>query len=150
MRRPFIGGLGYLDSCLFLSLARSGATPVGLRPSRDGCGAIGAGLLKRNPLALQRTGRVAGLEPHARERYEVPNGKSNDSFGHDVLLPAHASSRAGGPINRAAPKAQVGRTFVSGGVGRAAGRSRIPDGFCSLTQTGSRTVRSGQGELGES
>lgn len=76
------------------SLARSGATAVSLRPSPDGCNAIGAGLLKRNPLALQPTGRVAGLKPHATERCEVPKGKSNDDFGHDVLLPAHASCRA--------------------------------------------------------
>ena len=76
----------------------------------EACGAIGSGLLKRNPLALQRTDRVAGLEPNATERYGVPRAKSNDDFGHNVLLPAHASFQTGGPINRAAPKAQVSRT----------------------------------------
>jgi len=45
---------------------------------------------------------------------------------------------------RSAPQARVGQTFVLGGVGRVAGYCWIPGGFCSLTRTGSRTVRSEQ------
>jgi hypothetical protein len=47
-------------------------------------------------------------------------------------------------MNPVAPKAQVGRTFVSQWVGRAAGRSQIPDGFCALTRTGVRTATNQQ------
>jgi hypothetical protein len=40
----------------------------------DGCGAIGAGLLKRKPLAHQRPGRVAGLQPHSAGWEQVDVG----------------------------------------------------------------------------
>jgi len=101
-----------------------------------------------NPPAGKRTRRVAGLVPDTGQTGRTVNRKSENDLGHDVPLPAHVccqGRRRSAHIGaRRVPGARVGQTFFLGGVGRAARSIRDSGGFCPLTQTGSRTVRSEQ------
>lgn len=117
----------------------SGTKPVALRLNRVDC--VNR-LRTGNPLAGQGARRISGLDPDAGKLCTIARGKIEDDFGHDVLLPAHFSrSRQADLEHRSSPGAWW-PDIVLGGVGRAAGSSWVPDGFCSLARTGLCTVRS--------
>ena len=92
--------------------------------------------LIRNPAAGQRLCRMAGLIPDTSQRRSAAKRKSENDFGHDVLLPAHACHRRERTWAQRGPRLRRKRSwpdswFQEGWVGAAV----IPGGFCSLTQT---------------
>ena len=95
---------------MIISLAagfESGKKPVALRLN---CISYRGGKAPDDPLAGQRACRISGLDPDAGQLCAISRRKTEDDFGHDVLLPAHVSRSWQADLDTGPRQARVGQT----------------------------------------